>query len=187
MTSDILSRLMNRKSTNDLVEPIPSKEDIKEIIQFATTVPDHGRLSPYSFHFFSGDSRQKFGKSLLASAREKNTELSDSVAKKIEAKADRAPMLIAIVCNNKKCKIPKWEQEATTACAAFAICQALDLKGFGAVWKSSNYDAGASMKALLNMEENDSLLGWINVGSTKKEHFEQKRELKDPEQFTHYY
>ena len=75
-------------------------------------------------------------------------------------------MLIAVVCNTKKCKIPKWEQEATTACAAFAICQALDLKGFGAVWKSSNYAAGTSMKSLLGMEENDSLLGWINAGST---------------------
>ena len=51
MTSNILSRLTNRKSTNDLIEPIPSKEDINEIIQYATTVPDHGRLSPYSFHF----------------------------------------------------------------------------------------------------------------------------------------
>ena len=82
MTSDILSRLTNRKSTNDLIEPIPSKEDINEIIQYATTVPDHGSLSPYSFHFFSGDSRQKFGKALLESAKEQNTQLSESVARK---------------------------------------------------------------------------------------------------------
>lgn len=187
MTSDILKRLTNRKSTNTLLDPIPTRKDIEEIVQFATTVPDHGKLSPYSFHFFSGESRQKFGKALLESAQEKNPELSESVAKKIEAKSQRAPMLVAIVCNTKKCKIPKWEQEATTACAAFAMCQGLDLKGFGAVWKSSNYDAGISMKALLKMDENDSLLGWINVGTPSEDHFEQKRDLKDPEQFTHYY
>ena len=45
MTSDILSRLMNRRSTNDLVTPIPSKEDIKEIIQFQKKVREVLKLN----------------------------------------------------------------------------------------------------------------------------------------------
>lgn len=187
MSSEILRRLMQRRSTNELSLPVPNKEDLKEIIEFASTVPDHGKLSPYVFHVFDGDVRNKFGQALLASAREQNAELTESVAKKIEAKAQRAPMLIAIVCRTKKCKIPKWEQEATTACAAFAICQGLDLKGFGAVWKSSNYDAGQEMKKLLEMDDNDSLLGWINVGSCSEEHFNEKRDMKDSNQFVHYH
>ena len=179
MNREILEKIYNRKSTSSLVEPSPKLEDIEQMIKLASSVPDHGKLSPYKFSYFSGEARAKFGDALASSAKDATDKATESMLEKLRDKAFKAPSLIAIVCDYKKSKIPKWEQEATAACTGYAIVTAAHLLGYGAVWKSSKFDANEQMRSLLGMKEDDSLLGWVNLGSVNEEHFSELREDKD--------
>ena len=164
----VIKQMIQRQSVGDLVSPAPSPQELDEILQAALNVPDHGRLQPVRFHIFEGTSRQKFGDGLAESGAEDTPDLAEKVKDKIRDKAFKAPVVIALVCATKKGRIPRWEQEATTACAGYAMTLAATSMGYGAIWKSSVFPPGKALKALLNMEEDASLMGWINLGTPKE-------------------
>ncbi len=183
MENNMIDVIYNRQSTSKLKEPSPSHEDLLKMVKLAVTVPDHGLIEPYRFHIFQGESRAKFAEALVSSAMEVKPDLSEGSQVKIGEKAFKAPTVVAIVCQTKKCKIPRWEQEATSACAGYAITLGAHLLGYGAMWKSFAYSPGKQMQQLLGLGEESSLLGWINIGSTDKEHFKRERPVKNIDAF----
>ena len=62
-TSSVLSFLKSRKSASvkAMGEPGPSPADIRQILEIAVRVPDHGKLAPWRFILFEGDARGRAG------------------------------------------------------------------------------------------------------------------------------
>ncbi len=56
---DALSLLKTRRSVKpiELKSPAPSAAEIETILTIASRVPDHGKLTPWRFILFEGDSR----------------------------------------------------------------------------------------------------------------------------------
>src|SRR6187399_738408 len=80
--------LAERRSAGILTEPAPSRSEVQQILNVAGTVPDHGKLMPYRFVVFEGESREKFAMSLVNAANENRHEpLDDKLVPKIKAKA----------------------------------------------------------------------------------------------------
>jgi nitroreductase len=62
-------------------------------------------------------------------------------------------------------KIEEWEQQASAACAGFAVVLAAHGLGLGAMWKSVPFTRGTGLTDLLGLTPDEQLLGWVNVGT----------------------
>lgn len=161
--------LSERRSASILNEPAPSRAELTKILNVAGTVPDHGKLMPYRFVVFEGESREKFAMGLVNAANENRHEpLDDKLVPKIKAKAYAAPLQVLLIHSPVASeKIPDWEQMASASCTGYALVLAANALGFGAVWKSFAYDAGSELKKLIDLKTGEKILGWVNIGTEK--------------------
>jgi nitroreductase len=160
-----LEPLLTRRSTAALHPPAPSDDEIHAILTVATSVPDHGGLRPWRFVVISGDARAAFGEALAQAALEARPELDESPLERIRAKAFVAPVLIAVAARiDTSSKVPAWEQEASAACAGYAIALAAHQLGLGAIWKSAPVHEGVAIEKALDLAPDDRFLGWVNIG-----------------------
>jgi nitroreductase len=165
--TDPFGLLVGRSATT-LEAPGPTPEQIEQLLQAATTVPDHGKLFPFRFAVVEPDGRHAFGQALAAVAREHSPSASDSSLEKMSAKAFRSPASIVLIASPKPGKIETWEQHATAACAGFAIVLAARALGIGAVWKSVPFTRGTALAELFAMSETEQMFGWIHLGTSTK-------------------
>jgi nitroreductase len=164
-TDGALQAVMTRRSESHLADPAPTQEDLAQILQAATTVPDHGHLQPWRLVVVSGDARGAFGDALAAVARRHDRRLDDRKAAKIRSKAFEAPMLVALAARiREKRGVPPWEQVASAACTGYVMTLAAHELGLGAIWKTSPFLDGKEMRKVLDLRRADVPLGWVNLG-----------------------
>lgn len=158
--------ILSRRSHAALVEPGPSAAQLTQILQAATTVPDHGSLRPYRFLVARGAGRARVGEALVGAMREARPEAPEAALAKTREKAFAAPTQVLLIASpHVGHKIAEWEQLATAACTGYAIALAAHALGLGAVWKNAPFDRGAALCSLLGLAPHERLLGWINVGT----------------------
>ncbi len=164
-TEPRLTFLTQRTSAVRLTEPAPDHGTLRQVLAAACTVPDHGRLRPYRFVVVGGEARERFGQALADAAVAANPGAAVH-AEKIKNKAFFAPLLVALVASPRPgLSIPVWEQEATAACAGYAVVLAAEALGFGAVWKSAPTHEGEALQTVLQLRPHERLLGWVNIGT----------------------
>ena len=162
----LLDLVIQRRSASKLQEPGPSRTELAQILRAASTVPDHGTLRPYRFVVVEGEGRAAFGDALAKTAAEHRPTMPAAGLEKVKAKAFRSPSIIVLIASPKSGKIEVWEQNATAACAGYAIVLAAAALGIGAVWKSVPFTTGAALKETLGLAEGEQMYGWIHLGRT---------------------
>jgi nitroreductase len=165
----LLDLVLSRRSAAALVDPGPSPEELERILSAAGAVPDHGLLRPFRFVVAEGEGRARFGDALAATALERKPELPESAREKIRSKAFRSPTIVALIASPKPGKIEVWEQNATAACAGYAIVLAAHALGIGASWKSVPFTKGAALAEALGLAEGEEMLGWIHLGRAARD------------------
>lgn len=145
----------------------PSPADLDRILAVATTVPDHGGLEPWRFAVSTGDGRERFAEALVAGLYEaKGPDQPDAVVTKMRTKAYAAPCSVVLIASpDPTSNVEVWEQVASASCTGYAVVLAATGLGYGAVWKSAGVLATAPVRALFSLTEDESLLGWVNLGS----------------------
>lgn len=167
--SDFYQFLAQRRSASILVEPSPDPSQLEKILQVGGTVPDHGGLKPYRFVVVAGAGREKFAEAMVNAGLEAKGALDEKKQAKLKSKAFAAPMQIVIVFSPQDDdKIPEWEQMASASCTGYALGLAANALGFGAVWKSFGFEPGSLMKQTFRLENNERILGWVNIGTEKE-------------------
>lgn len=159
-----LAAMFSRRSTAKLVEPEPTPREVEIILRAATTVPDHGRLTPWRLVVVPPSGRARFGDALAAAALEADPSTRAAVVERTRAKAFAAPMMIAVVAAVREGKVARWEQIASACCAGYAMTLAAHALGLGAIWKSSSVVRGRELSRVLALEDLDEFLGWVNLG-----------------------
>lgn len=179
---ETLALLTRRRSTAaiGLAEPGPDAAQVKQLLQIAGRVPDHGKLSPWRFILFDGEERQSFGNILgkIFAATH-----SDVDAEQIRLEQDRflrAPLIITVISTVlEKHKIPVWEQELS----AGAVCQnlliAASAMGFGAQWLTEWYAYDPDVKDLLGLRSGERIAGFIYIGTASEHPVERQRPQPD--------
>lgn len=176
-----LELLLKRRSFSKFSDSAPSCEEILKIIELASTVPDHGGLKPYRFVVISGERRALFGQAMVAVAEEVRPDFNAELAKKIEAKAFLAPLLIAIIFSPvENTKIPRWEQFAAAACTGYALNLGAFHLGYAAIWKSFGLGVGEPIRKLFKMTKSEELLGWVNIGKCQLDNLPERENLATP-------
>ncbi len=164
-------KIISRRSNSQLIEPYPSKDEMKLVYQAAFRAPDHAWLRPWRFIEITGEGRNKLGRAFL-SASKKIDDVDEEKEKKILALPMRSPMIIVVVAEIiHKPNVPRIEQIQSTAASTQNILLALHDLGYGAYWRTGKYSTEnnkyISDELLLN--KSSEVLGYLYVGTPSKE------------------
>ena len=175
---DAADRIRERRSVRaaDILEPGPSESEINEMLEIASRVPDHGKLGPWRFLIFDGDSRQKFGELLRSQFAKTNPDSSEAILEREYSRFMRAPTIIGVISKvDPASRIPEWEQILSSG----AVCQNLlvgaSLMGFAAQWLTEWYAYDEVIAKSLGLIENERVSGFIYIGSATEKPNERGR------------
>src|SRR4051794_39401110 len=114
--------MRRRRSHSSVTEEAPDQRELRDLLEAAASVADHGSLRPWRVIALRGDARDRLGAAMAEAAG-----LEGTAAEKLAAKPLRAPLLLAIVVSpTPSHKVPDWEQEAVASGIAHALSLALD-------------------------------------------------------------
>ena len=175
---DSADRIRERRSVRaaDILEPGTSESEINEMLEIASRVPDHGKLGPWRFLIFDGDSRQKFGELLRSQFAKTNPDSSEAILEREYSRFMRAPTIIGVISKvDPSSRIPEWEQILSSG----AVCQNLlvgaSLMGFAAQWLTEWYAYDEVIAKSLGLIENERVSGFIYIGSATEKPTERGR------------
>lgn len=168
MNHALKSYLKTRRSTpaKMLSEPGPDEATIVEMLTIASRVPDHGKLAPWRFIVYSGESRNRLGAQLADIALSDNPQIPADRLEQDKQRLTRAPVVIAVVSRAAPHpKIPEWEQVLSAGAVCLNLLMAANACGFAANWITEWICDDRDALAVLGVESSERIAGMIYVGS----------------------
>jgi len=167
MKKDVINHLLSRRSVlaRDLKTPGPDQHQLEQILAAAHRVPDHGKIGPWRFLIFAGDSRDKFGRELAKIFFRDNPDTTEKCIDFEKERFVRAPLVIAVISSPREHKVPQWEQVLSAGAVCQNILHAARSLGFGAQWLTEWYAYHAETRRLMQLEEQEKIAGFIYIGS----------------------
>lgn len=124
---ELEAAIRTRRSEHRLIEPAPSDEEFVELLAWAATAPDHGRLRPWRWILVRGDSRAALGVSFASGATDAET------VRREMRKPLRAPLLATLVfLPQRNHRVPDWEQLAASSAMVNSLMLLLHDRGSAA-------------------------------------------------------
>ena len=168
-TSSLLTFLKSRKSASAkaMGGAGPTPQQLNEILEIATRVPDHGKLTPWRFVIFEGEARAKVGELFAKRWAALNPTHAAETLAFHAGLFMRAPFVVAVVSTAAPhVKIPVWEQQMSAASVCFNFELAALALGFDVQWQSDwvAYDDGA--KAAMGVKPGEQIAGFIYIGKS---------------------
>jgi nitroreductase len=178
---DVVSRLAAQRPEPAPDGHPPSSADLERILAIAVTVPDHGTLRPWRFAVCTGAGRDRFAQALVDGIHAaRGHDLPEAVVAKMRSKAYAAPCSIVLIASPETgSNVEVWEQVASASCTGYAVLLAATGLGYGAVWKSAGVLGTTPVRALFDLQPDELLLGWINIGTPAP--LGRKRQVDDGE------
>lgn len=162
---DAKTLLLKRNSHGKLEGPAPTEEQLDTLYRAALRAPDHKGLTPWRFVEISGDGRKRLGELSARAEKLRKPDISEDKLDAIRLKAERAPMIIAVIARIKdNKKVPRVEQVASAACAAHAMLYAAELEGLGAMWRTGDFAHSPVVREGFGLTPVDELVGFIYLG-----------------------
>ncbi|HEV2864880.1 MAG TPA: nitroreductase [Allosphingosinicella sp.] len=135
--SSPLSLMRTRRSgrPRDLVEPGPTAQELRQILEIALRSPDHGKLHPWRFVHVPRERRGDFAAVLHEAYRVDHPEPGRLEVEASERFARQAPELVVALSSPKASpKIPLWEQQLSCGAACMNLVIAAHASGYAAGW-----------------------------------------------------
>ena len=162
-----------------LTEPGPDPRQLERMLRSAVRVPDHGKRVPFRFLSIRGDARHRLGERLAARGLERDPDAGEAAVEKDRGRFSHAPLIVVVVARlGPDEKIPEQERLLTAGSVCFALLQAAQALGFGAVWLTGWPAYDPQVLGWLGLEADERVAGFIHIGTPKLEAPE--RERPDP-------
>jgi nitroreductase len=178
MASPIIDFLLARNSAPipELAAPAPTDSEIATMLAVATRVPDHGRLAPWRFILYRGESREKIGEKLLELAEKREGPLPEGRRNQELTRFSRAPLVIGVISSPKENpKIPQWEMFLSGGMAAMNLMIAANALGYGTNMITNWYSDTEEGRALLGLAPHERVVGFVHIGTHVGPGFERPR------------
>ena len=159
--------LQTRRSLKpaELVGPGPSPADLDTLLTIASRVPDHGKLTPWRFIVFEGESQLKAGAAIAAAFVAKYPEAKPDQIDFERQRLARAPLVVAVVSRAAPhVKIPEWEQVLSAGAAAMSLVIAAHALGFSATWITEWYAYDRTVLDALGLAAHEKIAGFVHIG-----------------------
>lgn len=171
MEERLVSYLKTRRTipAAQMGPPGPDAAALRGMLEIAARVPDHGKLAPWRFILFDGESR--------AAAIAGLTRIAAAAADEKEARAriDKArgladaPLIVAVVSAPvaDHPKIPLWEQQLSAGAVCLNLLHAAHAHGFAAQWLTGWYAYDPQAARWLGLREGERFAGFLHIGTPK--------------------
>lgn len=183
MSSSPLDFLRARHSTPamQLGEPGPDPAQLKQLLEAAIRVPDHGKLAPWRLIVLQGPDKPVYGERMAELRARIDPQTPAPKLEKDRQRFNAAPVVVAVIARIEEDhpKVPAQEQLLSAGCVAYNLLLGAQSLGFGAQWLTgwSAYDRDAA--ALLGLEEHERLIAYIHVGTVQGASPERERPLPE--------
>ena len=173
---ELLRFLSTRRSASavTLAEPAPTASELDILLRLAARVPDHGKLAPWRFIILEPAAKAVFADRLEALANSRG----DARAAAKLGKLKIPPLGVAVVSRPRPGEIPEWEQLLSAGAVCTTLLYAAQALGYGANWITDWYAYDDEAKAILGLESEERVAGFIFLGTPKEP--PQERERPDP-------
>jgi nitroreductase len=170
---EVLAFLALRRSASALTlsEPAPSADQLSELVRLAARVPDHGKLTPWRFVVLEGPGKAAFAAGLERLAEERG----DAAAAAKLGKLKTPPLCVAVISSPKPAAIPEWEQLMSAGAVCTTLTYAALAMGFGANWITDWYAYDADARALLGLQPQEKVAGYVLIGTPREPPLERER------------
>lgn len=166
--TSVLAFLKTRKSgsAKAMQGPGPAAAQVRELLDIAVRVPDHGKLNPWRFILFEGDARAAIGEvfrkrwSVLHPEHGKETQ--DFVAGMFL----RAPLVIAVVSTAAPhAKIPEWEQQLSAGAVCYNLVMGALTLGYAAQWQTDWIAYDDEITKAMGLAPAERIAGFVYIGT----------------------
>ncbi|WP_284884779.1 NAD(P)H nitroreductase [Citrobacter portucalensis] len=182
---DALELLITRRSASRLVEPVPTGEQLQNILRAGMRAPDHKTLQPWQFFVIEGEGRERFSAVLEKGAIAAGSD--EKAQEKARSAPFRAPLIITVVAKcEENDKVPLWEQEMSAGCAVMAMQMAAIAQGFGGIWRSGALTESAVVREAFDCRPQDKIVGFLYLGTPQLK-ASTTINLADPSAFVRYF
>jgi nitroreductase len=153
-----------------LGEPGPTPEQVYALLAESVRVPDHGKLTPWRFLRIQGEARRALGELLAARGLERDPSSPAAAVEKDRHRFSHAPVVLTVIARlTPGHKVPEQEQLLSGGAVCFALLQGAQALGFGAQWLTGWPAYDPVVKARLGMGADESVLGFIHIGTARAE------------------
>lgn len=171
------SLLATRRSgkPRDMVAPGPDATQLRQILEAATRVPDHGKLAPWRFVIVPNDQRQALAQLLVDAYRADKPDAGRLEIDAMEQFANQAPTLVVALSSPKiGSHIPLWEQELSAGAACMNLLNATHAHGFVGGWLTGWPTYSEKIRDAFGLEH-ERIAGFIFIGTPSRELEERPR------------
>ncbi|WP_038999839.1 nitroreductase family protein [Falsihalocynthiibacter arcticus] len=168
-----LDDIVRRRSVSPrrLIEPGPSLEQVRTMIDAACAAPDHRRLRPWRFILIRNDQRTMLANLFEVAARETHGTLSEDQTERAREKALNGACLIAVVgiIRDDVSDAPPHEQWVSVGAAVQNILLTATSFGFGSMIVSGDKVKTSALQKGLGLSAIEQFLGFVAVGTVSKQ------------------
>ena len=148
-----------------LTGPVPSRDELSELLTIAARCPDHGKLEPWRFLVLEKAALARLSETIPPRGAELGVE-PDKVDKMAYQLAS-ADLAVAVIASPKPSeKIPEIEQTLSAGAVCLQLLNAALAAGWGANWLSgwASHDKEWREQAL-GLMPHEWIAGFIHIGS----------------------
>lgn len=140
---------------------------VRELLEDAIWAPTHGMRQPWSFLFVGKEDLPDFAKKIASTYSEDMQQNREDYLNE--------PNAILVVTMEEPEKQKQWEENyGATACMLQNFWLLAWEQGLGAVWKTNPHIFDPKVHDILNLKENEKIVGFIHLG-----YFDEKPEKKE--------
>ncbi len=152
----------------DMVAPGPGDAELREILEAAIRVPDHGKLAPWRFVIVPADQRDSFAALLERAYRETRPDPGKLELEANDQFARQAPTLVVALSKPAHAsQIPIWEQQLSAGAACMNLVTAATARGYVAGWLTGWAAYSPIVRDGLG-EGDEKIAGFIFIGSPSR-------------------
>ncbi|MCB1539163.1 MAG: nitroreductase [Rhodospirillales bacterium] len=183
---DLIHTLLHRRSASAkaMGDPGPTPAEIETILACAARTPDHGKLAPWWFVTFTGETRAAFGEVLAAAWLRRNPDATPERLDDERKRLTRAPLVVAIISAPRESGVPVWEQVLSAGAACQNMLLAANALGYGANWLTQWYAYDDTVRAALELRPHENIAGFVYIGTPLADPIE--RDRPDPAGLTNH-
>ena len=169
--SSIAALLATRRSAKprDMVSPGPDAAQLRQILEAAMRVPDHGKLAPWRFVIIETDRREAFADLLVDAYRAEKADAGPLELNPLRQFAEQAPVMIVVISAPvEHPKIPHWEQQLSAGAACMNLLVATHAAGFVGSWLTGWPAYNSNVLTSLGGKPGDRIAGFLFLGSPSR-------------------
>lgn len=166
---DVFEAIRTRRSQGKMMDQVPPKAVIEQILEAATWAPNHHVTEPWRFVVLAGAAREALGEVMARSKINRRLAegkiSADGEFDALKRKALRSPVIVAVAVEPGAATGHK-ELEEIEAGAAAAQNMLLTAHGLGlaGMWRSGDAAADPAVRAHLGFSERATIIGFIYLG-----------------------